>query len=212
MEPLTFAAIITPPSILGKAVEQEEENKPAIMDDEESSGMSWRMLLEFYALLDFAIFVAAIVLAVVRRKQKEKNKRDAEDNRDVSDIYIFIAVLWFPNIVCFLLNVINGYATKWLSIFQRWAMIRLGVLSFIAPLIILLLDAKEFEARICAKVFDKDLSYIRGIKAHKNFTLMVDVEDAFDSLHLMSLAPATEQQLRGFSPRTEEIFEDIELE
>lgn len=121
------------------------------------------MLLEFYALIDLGIFITMIVLAVVKRKQEEKNDVDLENNKDLSDIYIFIAILWFPNVVCFLLTLINGYETKWLTVFQRWASIRLVVLSFVAPVIILLLDAKEFNAAICSKVFDKDLSIIKGI-------------------------------------------------
>lgn len=41
---------------------------------------------------------------------------------------------------------------------------------------------------------------------------MTDVDNAFDSLHLMSFPAAEDQQLRGFSPNTDEIFDDIEVE
>ena len=165
-----------------------------MLDEEEASGMSWRMLLEFYALLDLIIFITMIVMAVVKRKQKTKLKREKQDNEDVSDIYIFIAILWFPNVVCFLLNLINGYTIKWLYVFQRWAGIRAFALCFISPVIILLLDAKEMEALVCAEVLGKDLEIINSIKAKKEFSLLPswEVDDAFDSLHLMSLPVAPE--------------------
>ena len=69
------------------------------------------MLLEFYALVDLVVFVAMIVMAVVKRKEKAKVTRDREDNEAVSDIFIFIAVLFFPNVVCFILNMVKGYLT-----------------------------------------------------------------------------------------------------
>ena len=64
------------------------------------------MMLEFYGLLDLIIFIVAVVLAVVKRKEKTKFKREEEDNRTVSDIYIFMAVIWFPNLVCIIWAVI----------------------------------------------------------------------------------------------------------
>ena len=59
---------------------------------------------------------------------------------------------------------------KWVD----WTIIvmSLGFLAFTLPMLILLLDAKDAEARFCAIYFDKDIEFIKEIKNHKDFTVL----------------------------------------
>ena len=102
-------------------------------DDEEKSGISWNQLLEFYFILDLVITITLIVLAVLWKEHK-----------NMMGMFIFLAMLWLPNIICFFVSVCNNYDYAYLKPYRNWIAIRVLVLQFLLPGVILIMDGAAY--------------------------------------------------------------------